>query len=110
MSLKAMLAEVAAHYELYPSQLLERDRRHVIAHPRQAFMWHARQVRREDGRHRYSTLKVAGFLGMNHTTVVHGVRKHQARLASCPQTSPESVDVAHVHGFQTPRSSRGVAA
>ena len=54
----------------------------AIAHPRQEAMWRMRQAGK------WSLPQIGRFLGgRDHTTVLAGVRAHQARLdASCEQT------------------------
>jgi chromosomal replication initiation ATPase DnaA len=79
--LRGLLASMARDHGLTPQDLLRRDRRRPIVIARQAFMWRCRQVRRPDGRRRYSLPQIAAALGgIHHTTVMHGVRAHAARL------------------------------
>lgn len=77
-----ILAETAADYGLSPSQLQGNSRVRTISWPRQDFMWRCRQVKWADGSHRYSYPMIGGFLDMDHTTIIHGVRAHAARLAA----------------------------
>jgi chromosomal replication initiation ATPase DnaA len=79
--LKAMAAEVYAYYGLDTSELLSTSRSRRVTHPRHAFMWHARQVKWPDGENRYSLPMIGAFLGMDHTSVLHGERAHARRLA-----------------------------
>lgn len=103
--LKGLLQQVADYYGVAPERLLWRDRQHSIAHPRQAFMWHARQVKWSDGLPRYSMPMIGAFLGLDHTTVLHGARQHEKRLrlsTDRPQTyqhpSPNYVDGQRCNG------------
>lgn len=79
-TMKTILAEAAADHGLPPSAITG-DRRfihHVRA--RQDFMWRARQVKWADGKPRYSLPMIGQFLGVDHTTILHGVRAHEKRL------------------------------
>ena len=79
--LRGLLATVARDYSMTAEELLSPRRSYCVSHPRQDFMWRARQVKWPDGAHRYSLPFIAGFLGFtDHTTILHGVRAHQARL------------------------------
>ena len=81
-TMKTILAEVAADHGLRPSDITG-DRRfihHVRA--RQDFMWRARQVKFMDGKPRYSLPQIGQFLGVDHTTVIHGVRAHEKRMGA----------------------------
>lgn len=72
---------VADKYELTVEDLEGESRARRIAHPRQEAMWMMRQIVREDGTWRYSLPDIGRSLGCrDHTTVLHGVREHQARL------------------------------
>ena len=56
-----------------------RSRKFTI--PRQHFMWMARRVTTESGAHRWSTPQIGRYLGgRDHTTVLHGISAHQARM------------------------------
>jgi chromosomal replication initiation ATPase DnaA len=78
--LRALLRETAEDHGLEPETLLSKSRCHPIAHPRQDFMWRARQMKRADGTHRFSSPRIAAFLGLSdHTTVLHGVKAHAKR-------------------------------
>lgn len=81
-TMKTILAEAAADHGLPPTAITG-DRRfahHVRA--RQEFMWRARQVKWADGTHRYSLPMIGKFLGVDHTTVLHGVRAHEKRIGA----------------------------
>ena len=81
-TMKTILAEAAADHGLRPSDITG-DRRfihHVRA--RQDFMWRARQVKWLDGKPRYSLPQIGQFLGVDHTTVIHGVRAHEKRMGA----------------------------
>lgn len=83
------LAEEVASAHLIPfRELVSESRRHVFAHPRQEFIWRARQVRTADGRRRYSLHALGSWFAkvrpngkrMDHTTVLHAERRHAERV------------------------------
>jgi chromosomal replication initiation ATPase DnaA len=46
-------------------------------------MWRCRELRRADGTYRHSMPAIARvFEGRDHTTILHGVRRHAARIAA----------------------------
>ena len=53
---------------------------HKIAVLRQELMWTLRQVK-IDGRPRYTYPQIAKFLRRDHTTIIHGVKAHEQRIA-----------------------------
>lgn len=71
-------AEVAALYALTLADLFGPARAKAISHPRQHAMW---EVRR---RAPHLSLPQIGrlFGGRDHTTVLHGIRAHEARQAA----------------------------
>jgi chromosomal replication initiator protein len=82
VTMQSLLRETAADHGLTAPDLMADTRKRFIAHARQDFMWRARQIRTRTGEHRYSFPMIGRFLGgMDHTTVVHGVRAHSKRLA-----------------------------
>ena len=60
--------------------IMSRERLHKIAVLRQELMWTLRQVK-INGRPRYTYPQIAKFLRRDHTTVVHGVKAHEQRIA-----------------------------
>jgi len=79
-TLRYLLEEVAEEYDLKPSLILGLLKTAHIAQARQDFMWRARQMKWSDGSPRYSYPQIGDFLGRDHTTVIHGVRRHAERL------------------------------
>jgi len=80
-TMRQLLREVAEEYGLTIAQLESSERSYNVSHPRQDFMWRCRQVKWANGKARYSYPQIARFLGgMDHTTVMHGVRAHETRL------------------------------
>jgi hypothetical protein len=79
--LKGLAATVARDYRIRPEDLGSKCRERWISWPRQDFMWRARKIVWPDGSPRYSLPMIARFLGLEcHSSVIHGVRAHQARL------------------------------
>jgi chromosomal replication initiation ATPase DnaA len=60
--------------------IMSREQLHKIAVLRQELMWILREVK-INGRSRYSYPQIAKFLRRDHTTVIHGVRAHEQRIA-----------------------------
>lgn len=82
LTLRAIAEEVAFDRFISVADLIGKSRKDRHAQPRHEFMWRARQVKQEDGAHRYSLMQIAQFLGMtDHTSVLHGVREHGKRMA-----------------------------
>lgn len=70
-----ILVHVADKYDLTVAELRGKRRVHRIAHPRQEAMWMMRQAGK-------SLPQIGAYLNRDHTTVLHGVRRHEARLAA----------------------------
>ena len=60
--------------------IMSREQLHKIAVLRQELMWILREVK-INGRPRYSYPQIAKFLRRDHTTVIHGVKAHEQRIA-----------------------------
>lgn len=83
----AVIAEiVAGRHNCSVAELKGQSRERCVAWPRQEAMWLMRQVRTPSGEHRFSLPQIGRFLGgRDHTTVLHGVRKHEERRALAPK-------------------------
>lgn len=92
ISMKTIREEVADKYGIDPALLMEPGRRRHIAWPRQEFMWRCRQVKWSDGSQRYSLPQIAAFLGMDHTSILHGVRAHHTRIHRFSENCVETDD------------------
>lgn len=80
-TMRAILRHVAARHDVTEADIVGESRARLYVLPRQECMWLMWQVRWPDGRRRYSMPQIAKFLGdRDHTTVLHGIRRHQARL------------------------------
>lgn len=88
ITMRSILAEVCAERGVTETDILSQSRRRKIAHPRQDFMWRCRQVKRADGRDRYSLPQIGAFLQRDHTSVLFGVRAHEARLGEPVHPQP----------------------
>lgn len=73
-TMRSLLNETARRHGMTVAELTSRKRTHVLAHARHEFMWLARNVLHK------SYPVIGTFLGMDHTTVLHGVRRHQRML------------------------------
>ena len=79
--LRSLLEAVGRAHGVASDHLLAGRKLKRLAVARQDFMWRARQVRAADGARRYSLPMIARFLGLkDHTTILWGARRHQARL------------------------------
>lgn len=73
----AIIARVAAKHKLTVREIRTKTRRVVVSHPRQEAMY---ELRTKLG---LSYLMIARLLGLkDHTTVIHGIKAHEARLAA----------------------------
>lgn len=96
VTMKTILADVCADYRITEEDIRNPARTRRIAWPRQAFMWRCKQVKRADGTDRYSFPQIGAFLGgMDHTSVLHGVRRHEQRLEVAKQLRVP-VEVLHL--------------
>ena len=79
------MLDIARDFEVKRNIDLEviksRERLHKIAVLRQELMWILREVK-INGRPRYTYPQIAKFLRRDHTTVIHGVRAHEQRIAN----------------------------
>ena len=78
------MRDIARDFEVKRNVNLEiiksRERLHKIAVLRQELMWTLREVK-INGRPRYTYPQIAKFLRRDHTTVIHGVKAHEQRIA-----------------------------
>lgn len=82
ITMKDLLRETAEDHNLDYAALMGDSRKQRIAHARHDFMWRARQIKNPDGSHRYTLPMIGRFLGgMDHTSIIHGVRAHARRMA-----------------------------
>ena len=104
-SWKAYATEVALKHGLKLSDLTGPARGRAIAHPRQEAMWLLKQ------QDRWSLLQIGQFLGgRDHTTVIHGIRKHEERMAeeaaARAAATPDGRGLRSAFAFRDPRGLR----
>lgn len=81
-TMRSILAEVCTDHVL-PAHEVTGVRRHLpLVRARQDFMWRCRQMKNPDGSYRYSLPQIGRFLGMDHTTVLHGANAHAKRMGA----------------------------
>lgn len=79
---KQIIAHVAERRGMSVKEMLSQTRRRPVARARQEAMWELRQ------RTRLSLPAIAERLKLkDHTTVLHGVRAHEARLAAMQEAA-----------------------
>jgi len=80
-TMREISKRVMQFYDLSEEEFFSKSRAYYISHPRQEFMWMARQVKYSTGKQRFSRPAIAKFLGMeDHTSIIYGERKHAERL------------------------------
>lgn len=100
-SMASMVKEVADKHGLSVWDLKGYSRKRAVAHPRQEFMWRARQFRRPDGSYRYSLHQLGRFLGgRDHSTIHYGAEAHEARMreATIAEVRADNARMAALHG------------
>jgi chromosomal replication initiation ATPase DnaA len=74
-TMQAILEEVAGKWGLEPRDLIGVSRQRSVAWPRQEVMYRIHETGC------FSTTQIGRFLGdRDHTTILHGIRRHKARL------------------------------
>ena len=74
------LRVVAAKHKVLQSDILGPRRYREFVYARQELVWLLRQPRRPDGKHRFSYLTIARWMGRDHTTLIHGYEWHEKRM------------------------------
>lgn len=77
-TLDAILRAVCAMYETDLNTLLRNGRASEVVQPRQCAMWLGRTLTR------LSLPQIGRQLGLDHTTVLHGIQRHAARMQDDP--------------------------
>lgn len=76
--MRQIVNETALAYDVAVISLLRGERSQRVVRPRHCAMWLARQ-------HTMQSLpQIARMLGLDHTTVLHGVARHAERMAADP--------------------------
>lgn len=79
--IEVIAEEVAAKHQVTVEALRGPSRQPAIVAARQEAFWRASQVLKADGRPRYCGPAIGLFFGgRHHTTVLHGVRRHEQRM------------------------------
>lgn len=71
---------VAVKRGLTLEDLLGPSRRSKVCEVRQEAMWHMRERRWASGEHRWSLPQIGAYFGRDHSTVLWGIHRHQARI------------------------------
>ena len=76
-TVRSIMCEVADKYGLCLVDLIGPSRERKLAWPRQEIFWRCANETKA------SLPQIGRELGRDHTTVIHGIRKHQARIEAC---------------------------
>ncbi len=79
---RATLRVVAAKHNMPIAYILGPSRYRDAVYARQELVWLWRQARDRTGRHRFSYLTIARWMGQDHTTLIHGYKGHEKRMRS----------------------------
>lgn len=78
-SKRQIALEAAEAHGLTLDELMTRTNRRKISHARHAAMWAMWQCHRRDGVPSYSLPQIGAFFGLDHTTVLYGLRAYAER-------------------------------
>lgn len=81
-TMRALAGEVCATHKITLAELTGHSTAQRLVQVRHEFMWKARAMTREDGRPRFSFPQIGRFLGRDHTSVIHGMRRYAERQAA----------------------------
>lgn len=81
---KAVITEVARSHGLRPADILGRERSARYVEPRQEAFFKARAISRADGAPVFSLSQLGRHFHRDHSTVLHGIRKHLGRAGEGP--------------------------
>ncbi len=76
------LRVVAAKHKMPQSAILGPRRYRELVYARQELVWLLRQARDRTGKHRFSYLTIARWMGQDHTTLIHGYKAHEKRMGA----------------------------
>lgn len=107
-NMREIVAAVSARHGLRTTDVLSQSRARPYAHARQDIMLEAFETRNFDGSKRYSLPQIAREISrlgdrpeeMDHTTVIHGIRKAKARRRArkLAEVRAENERLAAIHG------------
>jgi chromosomal replication initiation ATPase DnaA len=75
-----VLSEVATRHRTTVDLIKSDCRFSEVVHARQEAMYRLRSLLREDGSHRLSFPRIGQILNRDHTTVLHGMKRHAWRI------------------------------
>jgi len=78
-TMASIVADVAAERGVPVSVLMGRSQYKQDVRARQEAMWRCRDVREDDGRHRYALQQIGQFFKRDHTTIIHACKRHAER-------------------------------
>lgn len=76
-NMREIVAQVSNEYQIDTPDLLGRSKIRRIVIARYDAMWRMRQIKRDNGRNRYSYCQIGNLFDRDHTTVIHGERRHK---------------------------------
>lgn len=77
-----ILSDVAARHRTTVDLIKGDCRYSEVVRARQEVMYRLRGLLRPDGSHRLSLPRIGQILNRDHTTVIHGMKRHARRIAS----------------------------
>jgi len=78
--MREIVAQVSNEYQIELQELLSPKRKQRVVVARQDAMWRMRQLKKDNGRNRYSYWQIANLFNKDHSTVMHGERQHKKRM------------------------------
>ena len=79
MSMMHVLIEVCFRHQMSPEDARGKSRKTEAVIARHEAMYLMRQMTWEDGTPRYSLPQIGKFFGVDHSTVMNGIRRHKER-------------------------------
>ena len=102
-TMREIVLETARKYGMQPMDLKRRHRSHKIVHPRQEAMWRCRN----ETSHSYP--EIGRYFGLDHTTVMSGVERHEKRMKSA-STQTATTDLVGKMFFVDRRDTADIAS
>lgn len=105
ITLKDIIAVVAAEYKMSPEHMMERTRRPAVARPRQIVMWIAREYTK------LSLPQIGERMGgYDHTTIMYGIKVIQAKMLKDPTLEVRVRQLAALSAMRAARRERPQSA
>jgi chromosomal replication initiation ATPase DnaA len=89
---RQIVVDVASLHEMNPRTLLAPLRHRRVAWARQEAMARIRALRTDEGKHVFSLPAIGRMFGMDHTTVLHGLRAIEKRNGITSPVYPVTYD------------------